>query len=1381
MKKGHTIRKRPLALFMALIMVFGLLPVSGVFAATEQTEEDVVNGSTPQVTSQVKFLNSELTKAEIIYTVNPVKKETGSNIIFLVDASKAAYSTTVKNLVSAMQTNFRGANLLDAYDMPNQAQIIAYYGDNTEPYISDVVSTSTDFLNAINNMPQQSSEDTASNIEQVGLQKAAQAVQTLSANANPTAVIWLTGNKDYDNVDGLQDSITALKNVLGENNKLITFEAKKEPSTIFKNNASTYQNTDKSEKSIAAFVKNDNFQPYDYNRILFDVVSAFILDTYTKEPLEDKISGFTHKISFTSAVTNIDEELTEGSIPIMDNIMGSLVNIKVDNESSNKNIELSIIDQFAQQDSYVIRMVVDLQEGLSGKQTIIEPFTVQLPLRTGLFDENAQTVTVNFPEVTLNFGNNTIAYDLGEGVTGSVEEQTAKVNTQVTLNDGAGITKEGETFGGWYVKQADDTSLVGTRYNGGATITMPNGNITLAPLWGHVGVKLEVGKATPAEPSSEQGRILNNAGSQGLLDFSEIYVNNEKVGRRVTSIVTETQGLDYEYANDPQDLYRVSLPQVPEALYARQIGEEGSNVIAYLKDDNNNGFTLVLTANGGIDAPSESNVLFGAKDATNAWNANVKSVDLTNFRTDDATTLAFLFNGSKSLETIIGIEKLNTEHVQDLTAAFQYCEALTNLDLSSWKTDNVTSVSNMFFKTTQLQTVTGIDTWNMPTLTDASTLFAYSGITKADLSSWNPTELQDFTNAFYSCSKLSEVKIEGWVVPHLESIAYAFYGCTSVQNLDLSTWKNTFLLTNFNATFYGCSSLKSLNLSGLVQNYKDCVFSLTFEGLSQLETLNISNWIINGSPYTEWENGVFVMRGQIDSMKTLIADHWDIQMDLKNGFSLFGGEFVTPINYFSQRSGTLEISVNDWNLNDHKVDLSTISSITTKRTKSFTGWTGLSGVTNMDGMFEYMDDVETISITNANLANVSDFDMFNGYKGTALQKIDFSGWTGVSEEKISNVFTSLPSTVANSVQLTVSADKIGDELTKSLETAKKDEKQVKYASQTESVEERAHNTENVVSAIISMLPVFHQASALSMDNQTTLEADSAVWHSAPSNVGETYDLKVTIQYAGNEGALSGKDVQLRVELPEGMEPTDTSAIITGDFAYFGNEGQYPESGSVITEAELKQENGKWIMTATVGDMFAGTQIEMSFPVKLTSNGVTEGAYQVWDAQAKVNDNHSSAQATYRFWKQNEMPQPGNEQPVINAADIELTVGDSFDPLANVSAYDKNGVDLTSGIKVIENTVDTTKAGEYKVTYTVTDGYGVTATKSIKVTVREKTASGHMNDNLNSAQTGDTTPLVLLAVIGVTAAVLCTAVVLVGKNKIKDIISCVISHKNRIKY
>ncbi len=76
----------------------------------------------------------------------------------------------------------------------------------------------------------------------------------------------------------------------------------------------------------------------------------------------------------------------------------------------------------------------------------------------------------------------------------------------------------------------------------------------------------------------------------------------------------------------------------------------------------------------------------------------------------------------------------------------------------------------MFFQTTQLQTVTGIDTWNMPKLTEARALFAYSGITKVDLSNWNPTELRDFTHVFNGCSNLKEVKIENWEVPYLDGI-----------------------------------------------------------------------------------------------------------------------------------------------------------------------------------------------------------------------------------------------------------------------------------------------------------------------------------------------------------------------------------------------------------------------------------------------------------------------------------------------------------------------------------------------------------------------------------------------------------------------------------
>lgn len=81
--------------------------------------------------------------------------------------------------------------------------------------------------------------------------------------------------------------------------------------------------------------------------------------------------------------------------------------------------------------------------------------------------------------------------------------------------------------------------------------------------------------------------------------------------------------------------------------------------------------------------------------------------------------------------------------------------------------------------------------------------------------------------------------------------------------------------------------------------------------------------------------------------------------------------------------------------------------------------------------------------------------------------------------------------------------------------------------------------------------------------------------------------------------------------------------------------------------------------------------------------------------------------------------PINEAPVIHATDKTITVGDTFDPKAGVTAKDAEDGDLTDKIEVVENTVDTKKAGKYEVTYKVTDSDGATRTKTIKVTVKEK--------------------------------------------------------------
>lgn len=77
----------------------------------------------------------------------------------------------------------------------------------------------------------------------------------------------------------------------------------------------------------------------------------------------------------------------------------------------------------------------------------------------------------------------------------------------------------------------------------------------------------------------------------------------------------------------------------------------------------------------------------------------------------------------------------------------------------------------------------------------------------------------------------------------------------------------------------------------------------------------------------------------------------------------------------------------------------------------------------------------------------------------------------------------------------------------------------------------------------------------------------------------------------------------------------------------------------------------------------------------------------------------------------------NSVPEITANDVIIKVGDKFNELQGVTAYDKEDGDLTDSIEVIENTVDVNTPNIYKVTYKVTDKNGAEVTKTILVTVR----------------------------------------------------------------
>ncbi|MDC7973009.1 M4 family metallopeptidase [Bacillus sp. BLCC-B18] len=89
-------------------------------------------------------------------------------------------------------------------------------------------------------------------------------------------------------------------------------------------------------------------------------------------------------------------------------------------------------------------------------------------------------------------------------------------------------------------------------------------------------------------------------------------------------------------------------------------------------------------------------------------------------------------------------------------------------------------------------------------------------------------------------------------------------------------------------------------------------------------------------------------------------------------------------------------------------------------------------------------------------------------------------------------------------------------------------------------------------------------------------------------------------------------------------------------------------------------------------------------------------------------------------KENEKTEANQVPELTVPPTITLRVGDKFDPMSNIKAIDKEDGDLTSKVKV-NGEINTSKAGTYVLTYTVTDskGHEVTAKQTVTVKVREE--------------------------------------------------------------
>lgn len=103
----------------------------------------------------------------------------------------------------------------------------------------------------------------------------------------------------------------------------------------------------------------------------------------------------------------------------------------------------------------------------------------------------------------------------------------------------------------------------------------------------------------------------------------------------------------------------------------------------------------------------------------------------------------------------------------------------------------------------------------------------------------------------------------------------------------------------------------------------------------------------------------------------------------------------------------------------------------------------------------------------------------------------------------------------------------------------------------------------------------------------------------------------------------------------------------------------------------------------------------------------------------------------------------NNAPIIYAKDKVLKLGDKFNEMDGVTAFDREDGDITKNIKVIENTVDTSKAGKYKIVYEVSDSKGVKTIKEVSIVVKD---NDYINNNNKLPKTGYSSLMVLLGTI-----------------------------------
>ena len=101
---------------------------------------------------------------------------------------------------------------------------------------------------------------------------------------------------------------------------------------------------------------------------------------------------------------------------------------------------------------------------------------------------------------------------------------------------------------------------------------------------------------------------------------------------------------------------------------------------------------------------------------------NLTNLDISSFDTSKVKSMSLMFRGCAKLISL-DVSSFNTSNVTDMTMMFQSCESLTELNLSNFDTSSVIDMDKMFSASTKLKTIYVSNLWNTENVTESINMF----------------------------------------------------------------------------------------------------------------------------------------------------------------------------------------------------------------------------------------------------------------------------------------------------------------------------------------------------------------------------------------------------------------------------------------------------------------------------------------------------------------------------------------------------------------------------------------------------------------------------------------------------------------------------------